>query len=69
MSTTISDNLGPQQNLAKGTNVQVAIRCRPLNAEERKGGQPSVLTCEPEHFEVIQMSQNFPFALYSLLFL
>ena len=42
--------------------MQVAIRCRPLNAGERKGGQPCVLTCEPEHFEVIQMSQNFPFA-------
>jgi kinesin family protein 11 len=32
----------------KGTNVQVAVRCRPMNQEERKAGQPSVITCETE---------------------
>eukprot|EP01032_Pedospumella_encystans_P009650 gene9650-11342_t len=34
---------------AKGTNVQVAVRCRPVNAEERKSGQPSVVTCDSEN--------------------
>lgn len=39
------------QNAAnlKGTNVQVAVRCRPVNAEERKSGQPSVVTCDSEN--------------------
>ncbi len=32
----------------KGTNVQVVVRCRPLNGEERKSSQPSVAMCEPE---------------------
>jgi kinesin family member 11 len=36
------------QNI-KGTNVQVAVRCRPVNADERKSGQPSVVTCNAEN--------------------
>ena len=28
------------------TNVQVAVRCRPPNEEERKTGQPTVVTCD-----------------------
>ena len=31
-----------------GVNVQVAVRCRPVNAEERKTGQPLAITCQPE---------------------
>jgi kinesin family protein 11 len=31
---------------SKGTNVQVAVRMRPLNQEERKSGQPSVVTID-----------------------
>jgi hypothetical protein len=34
---------------AKACNVQVAVRCRPMNAEERKQGQSSVVTCDPEN--------------------
>lgn len=30
------------------TNVQVAVRCRPPNAEERAAGQPSVVSCDTE---------------------
>lgn len=30
------------------TNVQVAVRCRPVNGEERKTGQPVAITCQPE---------------------
>lgn len=33
----------------KGTNVQVAVRCRPVNAEEKKTGQASVVTCDLEN--------------------
>lgn len=29
-------------------NVQVAVRCRPVNAEERRTSQPTVIACEPE---------------------
>ena len=36
-------------NLSTGAvNVQVAVRCRPLNQEERKGNQPNVVTCDSE---------------------
>jgi kinesin family protein 11 len=35
-------------NNAKGTNVQVAVRCRPLNAEEKKAAQPCVVACDSE---------------------
>ncbi len=34
---------------SKGCNVQVAVRCRPVNAEERKSGQPTVITCDQEN--------------------
>lgn len=36
-------------NSSKGTNVQVAVRCRPITAEERRSGQPSVVTCDAEN--------------------
>ncbi len=36
-------------NNSKGTNVQVAVRCRPLNAEEKKTNQPTVITCDAEN--------------------
>ena len=29
-------------------NVQVAVRCRPTNEEERKAGVPSVITCDSD---------------------
>jgi kinesin family member 11 len=32
-----------------GTNVQVAVRCRPSNAEEKKTNQPTVITCDSEN--------------------
>jgi kinesin family member 11 len=32
-----------------GTNVQVAVRCRPMNAEEKKLNQPSAVTCDIEN--------------------
>lgn len=32
-----------------GTNVQVAVRCRPSNAEEKKTNQPTVITCDAEN--------------------
>lgn len=34
---------------AGGTNVQVAVRCRPVNVEERRTGQPTVITCDSEN--------------------
>jgi len=39
----------PNPNAAgKGTNVQVAVRCRPLNSEEKKTGQATVVTCDSQ---------------------
>jgi kinesin family protein 11 len=29
-------------------NVQVAVRCRPVNGEERRTNQPTVVSCESE---------------------
>jgi kinesin family member 11 len=43
------NDMNQTSNIAKATNVQVAVRCRPLNAEERKLGQPSVVTCDTEN--------------------
>jgi hypothetical protein len=31
-----------------GTNIQVAVRCRPINAEEKKSRTPTVVTCDME---------------------
>lgn len=41
------DALASTQSV-KGTNVQVVVRCRPLNNEEKKSGQPSAVTCDLE---------------------
>ena len=46
MSDTLNSTISSKES--KGTNVQVAVRCRPVNAEERKSGQPSVVTCDME---------------------
>ena len=43
------NNSGAPVNSSKGTNVQVAVRCRPSNTEEKKSGQPSVVTCDSEN--------------------
>ena len=36
------------QNSKGGTNVQVAVRCRPMNQSERTAGQPSVINCDQQ---------------------
>ena len=50
MSLSGTNNLSGSINSSnKGTNVQVAVRCRPITAEERKSGQPSVVVCDSEN--------------------
>lgn len=39
-------------NAPKGTNVQVAIRCRPPNEEEKKGNHASVVSCNQQQRQV-----------------
>ena len=51
MSTQDLAAKGSSGNLAggdkrMGTNVQVAVRCRPLNSEEKKTNQPTVVACD-----------------------
>jgi kinesin family protein 11 len=43
-----TEQLSATQNV-KGCNVQVVVRCRPLNQEERKTSQPTVVTCDSEN--------------------
>lgn len=43
----------------KGTNVQVAVRCRPVNSEERKLGQPVAINCQTES-KTVQVSHGPP---------
>eukprot|EP01038_Epipyxis_sp_PR26KG_P006997 gene6997-9562_t len=40
--------VGSRSATTVGTNVQVAVRCRPMNNEEKKSGQPSVVVCDSE---------------------
>ncbi len=47
MSATASSSAGDSGQ--KATNVQVAVRCRPMNAEERRNNAPIVISCEPEN--------------------
>lgn len=51
MNTMSNDQMSStgQQNVVKSTNVQVAVRCRPINAEEKKAGQPPVVNCDVEN--------------------
>lgn len=37
---------------AKGTNVQVAVRCRPPNEEEKAGSSASVVSCNQQNKQV-----------------
>lgn len=45
----LNNSSAPLNNNNKGTNVQVAVRCRPSNSDEKKSGQPSVVTCDSEN--------------------
>lgn len=36
----------------KTTNVQVAVRCRPVNAEERRTNQPTAIACDSSNKSV-----------------
>ena len=36
----------------KGTNVQVAVRCRPPNEEERNGSHATVVSCNQQAKQV-----------------
>jgi kinesin family protein 11 len=38
-----------EPKMADSCNVKVAVRCRPSNTEERKGNQPTVITCDSEN--------------------
>jgi kinesin family member 11 len=53
MSEKSDRAVSPSRNLKEsgslGTNVQVAVRCRPMNAEEKKLAQPSAVTCDTEN--------------------
>lgn len=42
----------------RSVNVQVAVRCRPLNSRERSSGERTVLTCAEERREVICSAPN-----------
>lgn len=45
MDTSLSSKV---QSSSIGTNVQVAVRCRPLNTEEKRTSQPCVVACDTE---------------------
>jgi kinesin family protein 11 len=47
MSDIFLSKLATEQS-SKSTNVQVAVRCRPVNSDERKSGQACVIACDPE---------------------
>lgn len=49
MSSATAAPSGAAEAGHKATNVQVAVRCRPMNAEERKNNAPTVVNCEPEN--------------------
>lgn len=40
--------MNPAEAQQKPINVQVAVRCRPPNAEEKKTNQPTVVSCESD---------------------
>jgi kinesin family protein 11 len=41
-----------RQDKEKGVNVQVLLRCRPFNDEERKSNAPQVISCYDQRREV-----------------
>lgn len=52
MASTSNDMSSTTSGSTKGCNVQVAVRCRPLNTEERKSGQATVVNCDSENRSV-----------------
>eukprot|EP01031_Cornospumella_fuschlensis_P038122 gene38122-46319_t len=49
LSDTLNSSNKADGAQAKGTNVQVAVRCRPLNAEEKKSGAATVIATDSEN--------------------
>ena len=48
LNTSTKNGQPPIGGTGIGTNVQVAVRCRPLNQEEKRSNQPCVVLCESE---------------------
>ena len=48
---------GKAKDKEQTTNVQVAVRCRPTNEEERKVGQPTAVACDTANKQVISFFQ------------
>lgn len=44
----------------RSVNVQVAVRCRPLNERERTHGERSIITCEEDRREVLLNASSAP---------
>ena len=42
-------------------NVNVAIRCRPMNSREKKTGKPQVVQCKPQRHEVTLKKKTYTF--------
>ena len=49
---SVSGGKSGKEEEKKGTNVQVAVRCRPTNDEERKVGQPTVVQCDTANKQI-----------------
>ncbi|KAG6489133.1 hypothetical protein ZIOFF_050391 [Zingiber officinale] len=52
-----SGNLSGKFDKEKGVNVQVILRCRPLNDDEKKGNTQVVISCN-EHRREVSAAQN-----------
>lgn len=44
----------------RSVNVQVAVRCRPLNGRERSHGERSIISCEEDRREVLLNASSAP---------
>ncbi|KAL4587620.1 hypothetical protein LXL04_000492 [Taraxacum kok-saghyz] len=48
----VEGNMSGKHDKEKGVNVQVVVRCRPMNAEEEKLHTPMVITCSENKREI-----------------
>ncbi|KAK8939766.1 125 kDa kinesin-related protein [Platanthera guangdongensis] len=51
-SNDSSNNSNSKQDKEKGVNVQVIVRCRPLNDGEMRVNTPTVISCNEQHREI-----------------
>eukprot|EP01038_Epipyxis_sp_PR26KG_P014578 gene14578-19577_t len=63
IASAVASVVSAKPSSSGATNIKVAVRCRPLNADEKKSNQATVISCETEN-RIIRVKKRVPVNFY-----